>query len=228
MEFKVELEGLDILSQKWNGKRISKQFAQNIAAVSSTLTQNIRTSVVRRYSIKGEEVDKVLLNKSASAQKRGKNNLKTGVIYRYKAIPLNKFSYETFTVNVNSRFLIPRGKSFVMIKKRTAEGVKVSVVRGTSKVVTGNYGFGGFLQKRGTSKWAEIQGGKVKSFPTGIYERKQNATWVAGNEPTVRTPIRRAYGPSVTQMIEHQLDNDNKLKAFINNFDSLLAANIDL
>lgn len=226
MQFKVQLEGLDILSQQWNGKRISKQLSQGIATVSNTLTSEIRQSVVRKYSVSSTEVDKALLNKSASLQQRGKNILRNGIVYKYKTKPLNEFPHEEFTVSVKSRFLVPRTKGFAMIKKRTAKGVKVEVIRGQSKVVTGNYGFGGFLQHRGTSKWAEIQGGKSSKFPTGIYERKQDATWI--KEPEERAPIRRSYGPAVTQMIEHQLTNDSRLRHLTDNFDLLLADSINL
>lgn len=224
MEFKIQLEGLDILSQQWDGKRISKQLSQGIARTSNILTSEIRQSVVRRYSVSSTEVDKTLIGKSSSLQKRGKNILRSGITYKYKAKPLNEFPHKEFTISVKSRFLIPRAKGFAMIKKRTTKGVKVTVIRGQSKVVTGNYGFGGFLQKRGTSKWAAIQGGRVSKFPTGIYERKQDATWI--KEPEERAPIRRAYGPSVTQMIEHQLNNDSRLRHLTDNFDLLLADNL--
>jgi len=223
----VRLEGLDILLEELSTKRISKQLAQGVDHATSSLKESIRLSVLSYYNTSSEEIDSVLLRKSSSSATRGRNIIKSGLEYKFKPKPLSSFPLRESTVSVESRFMIPRKSAGNnLIKKTTAKAVSVSVRKGRFKTVAGKHGFGGFLQKRGTSKWAAIQGGRVSSFPKGIYERKQDATWKV--EPFDRAPITRLFGPSVTDMIDNRLRFDPLLKNTVDNFDLLLGKFVTL
>lgn len=228
MDFKIELAGLDDFLVNVNTKKLSKQVAVGIGNASNILEAKIQEIIVRKYNISSKEIKKLKLNKSISLQKTGKNIITKGFGYKYKLKPLQEYPFKLFEVSAKNRFLIPREtKNFSLIKRNTAQGVKVAVKRGKYKVVTGKYGQGGFYQKKSsTSKWAQIQGGKSKSRPEGIYERTSKNTWI--QEPFIRAPIRRAIGPSVTELIENILDKDSSLLKIIDRFDELILKEIKL
>ena len=205
---KIELEGLDKFLADISTESLSKTVSISVAKTTTHLESIIQQEVVSNYSVSSTEVRKTLLRKKRSLQKRGKSILTDGLEYKYRAKPLNEFPFKECNIGVNSRFLVARAtKGFSLIKQTTSKGVKVAVRRGKFKTVHGRHGFGAFYQKASSvSKWAAIQGGRSSSRPSGIYERTQEATWF--DEPFDRAPIRRAFGLSVTQMIDTLLRND--------------------
>lgn len=221
---KIELEGLDKFLEDISTERLSKTIAISVAKTATHLESLIQQEVVRNYSVSSTEVRRALLHKKISLQKKGKSVLTTGIEYKYRPKPLNEFPFKEFSVGAKSRFMVTRAtKGFGLIKQTTSKGVKVAVRRGKFKTVKGKHGFGAFYQRASSvSKWAAIQGGRSSSRPSGIYERTQEATWF--DEPFDRAPIRRAFGLSVTQMIDTLLEDDplleQTLEVFVDTFEA--------
>lgn len=207
----LKLVGLDNFLADTSSERLSKQTKIGVNKFRLKLTSAISESIVNTYNVSSSEVNRTLLGKSASNVTQGKNTIRAGISYKYRAKSLTEFPFRVFSVQAKSRFRI--GKK--IIKQSSSLAVAVAVRRGKYKTIVGN-GYGGYYQKAGRSKWASIQGGKESSFKSGIYQRRQEATWI--DEPIVRAPVKRLYGKSVTQMVLTVLEYDSKVNNVLESF----------
>lgn len=225
----VKLSGMEALIEQINPKYIRKQTAQAVSTMVNRYASALESRLIATYSVNVSEIRRAELSKSISITTHGKNIIKQGFGYRYKAKPLHTFPFRETVVAASSRFTLQRTrKGLALIKKTRAKQVSVAVHRGKYKIVSGGTRKGnkGFYQKQGSSKWAEIQGGKSSVRPAGIYAREQKATW--DREPIDRAPISRLYGLSVSQMAGILVDHDPLLAKANQQFGAIMLESLQL
>lgn len=229
MKFTVKIEGLKELQKTLSKKHLDAKIKNNLGHIAQNVHSALRTSVKQHYAF-GVPLDHVLIDRSASVQKRGKHLSQSNLEYRFEAIPLHRFPTQVSTVAVSNKFLLRSGKSFRVIEPGHAEETSVKVVRtkGFTPAVS-KEGRPGFLLKRGdSSRWRSIQNAgepiEGTSYRRGIYVRKQEKTW-RGSPRThflLRAPIEMLFGPSLSQMAESRAEKDPNVA------DALTQATLDL
>jgi hypothetical protein len=209
---KLEISGLAELKKNFSSEKISDSVAFAVNNAILPLHKELEFEIVKQYTFPSDKrLDKVLKPKSASSFKKGTNFIEQGLEYESRPVRLAEFDFRTSKVSVNARFLFRDADDRLRYRKKSyAEKVEVRVKKSNGyKTVVGN-GFGGFLQKRdlsGKDKWLGEE--KPVRKLNNIYQRKQNATWIA--EPFLRAPIEVLYGPSLS-FVARAIFNRNSSK----------------
>lgn len=166
-----KLQGLDLIRNEFNQSNINKKLIPAVALSGLKLHSSLRFAVKQTYAT-NRSLDSVLIGKSSSQVKFGKNLLESDISYRDVNLRLAEFPTRTFLGNIN-----PASKPGMV--------AQVVIKRGKPKIVRGKKNFGGFLQKRGASVTLN-----------NIFERKQKKTWAFGK----RLPIRPLYTIGLAKM----------------------------
>lgn len=207
----VTIEGLDQLSENLTG-RIPKKIALGLAEVANGLRAVLGTAVDNRYQLTAEtgNLDSVLVGRTIIRVKQGKSFIRTGLTYRFKFIPLSKFSVKEVRVSARAKFgVVKPDGSFRFVEKNYALATRVKVLRKSGFItVRGKRGFGGFLIKPTRAKSNNPQ-------RRGIFERKQRATFLNPANPVDRAPIEALFGPSLSQMAGVVLKTDSKVQRYL-------------
>ena len=217
--FVVHLEELEAFRETLNMNYIKKQAALGVADATRQLHSALSSGVANTYYAP-KTLDKVLLGKSIDSVKFGKTILKSGLEYKFEAVPLSKFFEGEVKVPAKSywKMLKPTGGLRSVFKSYAlAVDVKVTRARKATRV-TGKKGLGGFLidprrANTGNKPWITTH-----SPPKGLYER----------EGASRKYFKLLYGPSLSQMAATVFDDDKKVNDVVNRFGEIVSKHIKL
>lgn len=174
----LKLEGLDSLRESLSKTTFDNKLKTTIGLFSTQLHSSLRFAIKRTYAI-DKSLDSVLIGNSISITKRGEGFLENNLNYLDKNLRLAEFPLNTFMGNINPSASIP------------GQVVQVSIRRGTSKIVYGRKGYGGFLRKRSENV-------KVNQ----IFERQTKR----------RKPIKPLYGIGLAKMARIMYDYDSDVQ----------------
>lgn len=178
------IEGLEELQELLNPKNLEKKLAIATASVVWKLHSALRFEVNNRYALKEKKsIDSVLLHKSSSSVKAGKNFLEFGLEYKDVPIDLSKFRYSWEWGNINDPV------------KREGRVHSVEVVRGKEKTLYGKLHFGGFVPRKGKNAEGKIYRNR---FGGQMFERDEKT----------RLPLHVLFGPSLANQIEFIYDTN--------------------
>lgn len=166
-----KLEGLDVIRNEFTQTSFNKKLIPAVALSGIKLHSALRFAVKQTYAV-NRSLDSVLIGKTSSNVKFGKNLLNSDLSYRDVNLRLAEFPLRTFSGNIN-----PASKPGMV--------TQVLIKRGKPKIVRGKKNFGGFLQKRG-----------ARVTINNVFERKQKKTWANGK----RLPIRPLYTIGLAKM----------------------------
>lgn len=193
--FQVNLQGLQKLQKLHAGGRIEKKLALSLGEATTRLHNELRFAVKRDYAIR-DDLDSVLVNRTTSTVKTGRNLIEAGLSYRYKPRDLSKFPFTWVWGNINPA---------------TREGRvhSVTVRRGKTKIVFGKSHHGGFVPGAGP----EFKPVRFGRFGLQMFERRSK-------DPN---DLRLLLGPSLAEMARSVLKRRSpKTKKFTKVFrDSL-------
>lgn len=202
--FKLELQGIAELRNKYNAKTLDKSLIEAIGSVTFQLHNLLNSEIQARYYT-NRSLNSILVSKinDRSFKFIGANLLEGNIEYKQEALNLAKFpSKSSFWGNLKEE------------KLRKGWVQKVAITRARGQVnIAGRYGYGGFRV------------GTPSNFGKWMLERKQKATWISKG---VRAPTALVYGPSLADMARWTFNKNGNVVRFVNSFGDRVAKELKL
>ena len=183
---KVEIFGLEDIRKELAPSRISSILAKNTNNYVLTVHNVLKSTLRQNYNSKYASLDTVLVGRSDSDTKQGKNFIKAGLEYKFKPVRLITMLDSTYLGNTAPNRLNPR----VPRKRGKVAVVKIGRI---AKPTIGKLGFGGFrISKNNTGQLAERL--TQSRFPYHILFAPSLASLVSYNleNPRVKKAIDKA------------------------------------
>jgi hypothetical protein len=190
--------GLNDIKEYININRINKDLARGVNEAVLSLHSALREKVAQNYNFK-HSLDSVLIGKSISNVKQGKNFITAGFGYKAKFIGLSKFSHDSFVGNINPGAQKPGRVERVVVRK------------GRKSIVYGKQHHGGFIPRYGNLK----NPGNAKLFGghgARMLERLGSS----------RFPVRMLFGPTLASAALHIYSTDRDVQRKIDEFENTI------
>jgi len=194
----VEVYGLTEIKDYLSKGKVDKTLALGINDAVVQLHSALRYSVATTYKAPAS-LDSVLVGRSTSSVKQGKNFIESGLQYKFIPIGLDKYLDSYYPGNINPG-ATKQGRVHV-----------VEIKRGAKRIVYGKEHRGGFVPRKGS---LTSPGAVVRLYRGGgvMFERTSQSKF----------PVKVLFGPSLSQLALTSLKEDKKVQSVLNKLEETI------